>query len=454
VSPQTPRMPHDLGAERVVLFAVIADPAQTDELIEILPSAEDFYSARHGELWRAVRTLRSRNRDVDLVTLRGELDETGRLQAAGGDEELLAITEALPALHAVRKHAEHVRELARMRRLIEQAQRLAAIGMRGGCTLEELCDLAELTLGSAVAEMLPREPVSFREVVSAEFAKIQRQAAEPPRLQGWSYGLRKLDEITEGAHRGELVLIAGRPGSGKSALAEGVVTAIAAARVGGFVSSLEMNAGQWARRALAGESGVPASRLRSAQLEPRDWPKLTRAAERLWTLPVWIDDSPKLTARRLRSIVVRLKRKQPELGLVVVDYLGLMEHVQLDRHDLQVADTSRALKQLAREENVCVVALVQLNRDPEKRPNKRPNLGDLRDSGALEQDADTVLAVYRDVMYNPTTDTPDDAEILVLKQREGATGIVRCKFDAKITRFDDFEADVPEVQVSLPIGAE
>jgi len=432
--------PHSLEAERAVLGGVLLDNDALNVVLEIVQK-HDFYSEANATLFEGMTALFGSSKPIDTVTVREELVARGKLQAIGGDEYLLELTNTIPTVANIESHAKIVREKSLVRRLIMACHEVAASGYGDYGEASLFLDGAEKRIFDVAQETLRSPYEHIKDVVLRTFTEIHEAAERGEQITGLPTGFADLDEKTSGMHPGDLIIIAGRPGMGKTAFALNVgVNACLARKSGVAIFSLEMPKEQLVRRMLCSEARVDGSRMRSGQLWRDDWPKLARAAGALSELPLWIDDTPSLSMTELRAKSRRLA-SQEDLGLIVVDYLQLMRSgTKNDSREQEISEISRNLKALAKELSLPVIALSQLNRGVESRgtKDKRPQLSDLRESGAIEQDADTIWFVYRDQVYNPENpDSRNRAELIIGKQRSGPTGTVHCAFFNEYTRFDN-----------------
>jgi replicative DNA helicase len=425
-----------------VLGGILLENQALDVVLELPLSAEDFYSDGHSRIFESMQELYQSGQPVDTVTLRERLSTGNRLQMVGGDDYLLSLTNTIPTVSNIEAHAKIVREKAIVRRLIVACHETAARGYGDYGKMEEFLDEAERAVFSVAKHRLrsPYEPI--KEVVIRTFEAITQAAQLKQHITGLPTGFARLDKMTAGMHPGDLIIVAGRPGMGKTAFALNLaLNACVARKVATAFFSLEMPKEQLANRLLCSEARVDAGKLRTGYLGRDDWPKLTQAAGSLSDLPIWLDDTPGLTLMELRAKTRRLKAEH-DLGLIVIDYLQLMRAgIRTDSREQEISEISRSLKGMAKELRLPVVALSQLNRGVESRGNKdkRPQLSDLRESGAIEQDADTIMFIYRDEVYNPESTEKNVAEIIVGKQRAGPTGTVKCMFHREYTRFENME---------------
>jgi replicative DNA helicase len=443
--PQTSRVPpHDLAAERAVLGGILLENEALNAVTELPLRPADFYRDAHGAIFEAMLALFGEGQPVDTVTLRERLNTAGKLQRVGGDEYLLALTDTIPTVANIEAHAKIVREKSVVRRVIQAAHETAARGYGDYGNMEEFLDEAERAIFEVAKERLRNSYEHINEVVLRTFEEITAAAERKEHITGLPTGFRHLDWYTAGFHPGDLIICAGRPGMGKTAFAMNLaINACRARQATVAVFSLEMPKEQLARRLLCAEAGVDGNKLRTGRLTREDWAPLTRAAGELSELPIYMDDTPGLSLLELRAKARRL-RTDKGLALVVIDYLQLMRSgTRSESREQEISEISRSLKGLAKELGIPVMALSQLNRGVESRGNKdkRPQLSDLRESGAIEQDADTILFIYRDEVYNPESTDKGIAEIIIGKQRAGPTGTVRCAFRREYTRFENLEQE-------------
>jgi replicative DNA helicase len=441
--PNTGRVPpNDLNAERAVLGGVLLENDALNVVTELPLRPGDFYKDAHGSIFEAMLALFAEGQPVDTVTLRERLSTSGKLQRVGGDEYLLGLTDTIPTIANIEAHAKIVLEKSVVRRVIHACHETSARGYGDYGSMEEYLDDAERSIFEVAKERLKSGYEHINEVVLRTFEEITAAAERKEHITGLPTGFRHLDWYTAGFHPGDLVICAGRPGMGKTAFAMNIaINACRARQAPVAVFSLEMPKEQLARRLLCSEAGVDGNKLRTGRLSRDDWAPLTKAAGDLSDLPVWMDDTPGLTLMELRAKARRLKADKG-LELIVVDYLQLMRSgMKSESREQEISEISRSLKGLAKELALPVLALSQLNRGVETRGNKdkRPQLSDLRESGAIEQDADTILFIYRDEVYNPESTEKGIAEIIIGKQRAGPTGTVKCLFRREFTRFENLD---------------
>ena len=458
--------PHDLDAEGAVLSAVMIDPLAFDKVSELL-RPEHFYSEAHRRIFEAAVELSATGKPVDVVQVATWLRDRDRLAQVGGMAYLTEVLNAAPAVANVAAYGRTIHEKWRVRQLMLACQRVMAQGYSGYGEAQLFIDSAEQAVYDIARTRESSSVQLLRDVVHETFRRIEKANARGLRITGIPTGFDRYDRITSGLHDGELTIVAARPGMGKTSLVLNMAANVATpqqvesardpndrweeAGYGVAVFSLEMPREQIANRMLCSEARVDVSKVRTGMLTPTDWSKLTQAAAHLHNLNIWVDDSPALSILELRSKVRRMQaefdrvdpatgEKKQRVGLVVVDYLQLMRgRENAQSREQEISEISRGLKHLAKELNLPVMALSQLNRAVETRgeKSKRPQLSDLRESGAIEQDADNICFIYREDYYNRETVDRNVAELIIAKQRNGPTDIVKVRFEAQYTRFDN-----------------
>lgn len=431
---EAPSPPSNQEAEQSVLGAILARPQVMDDIADQIKPV-DFYREAHGRIFQAIMDLYAKNEPIDLVTVTALLKERGQLEGVGGPVFLMTLTEQVGFSVNAPKYAKIVAEKATLRRLLEATQTIAGACLAPVENLAEFLDEAENMVFSVVDTTVRPGFKGIGPLAVAEYNALEQIFERKEMLTGVPSGFKDLDNLTAGFQNSDLIIVAARPSMGKTALALNIAHN-AAKRTGtpvGFFS-LEMSEEQLTRRQLSSSAMVDANNLRRAFLAPAEWEKLQIAVDTLQDLPLYIDDTPGATVMDIRSKCRRL-RKEGKLGLVVIDYLQLMRGRGQNR-EREISEISRSLKALAKELNIPVIALSQLSRKCEERPDKRPQLSDLRESGAIEQDADLVLFVYRDELYNKESLDKGLAEIIVGKQRNGPIGMVKLQFQGRFTRFD------------------
>lgn len=436
--------PHSIEAEQAVLGGLMVDNDAWDQVADRVVDA-DLYRRDHRLVFRAIEALAEAGQPMDVVTLSEWLKAQGLLEEAGGLAYLGALARDTPSSANIRAYADIVREKSVLRRLIRAGTEVASSGYRPeGRNSTDLLDEAERLIFE-IGEKLQRHRQGFigvKDILPAVVERIDTLYLQEGDVTGLATGFTDFDRMTAGLQVGDLVIIAGRPSMGKTTFALNLAE-VAAMRGDQPVAlfSMEMPGEALAMRMLSSLGRVELQRIRTGRLEDSDWPRLTSTLNLLSQARLFIDDTPALTPMEMRARARRLKREHG-LGLIVVDYLQLM-HVPGNRENraTEIAEISRALKSMAKELGVPVVALSQLNRSLEQRPNKRPTMSDLRESGAIEQDADVIVFIYRDEVYDPDSPDKGTAEIIIGKQRNGPIGTVRLTFLGKYTRFENYIDD-------------
>src|SRR5213596_1893756 len=413
--------PQSLEAEESVLGAVMLDNPVVDRVVEML-RPEDFYRGAHRKLFRAMVELNGRSEPIDLITLSETLKARGDLAEVGGGAYLAELTERVPTAANAVHYAKIVRERSILRGLIEASTEIASRGYQAPDNVDELLDHAERLIFGIQERKVRQAFTKLSEVLVESIKTIERLYEQKQAVTGVSTGFADLDALTAGLQPSDLIVVAGRPSMGKTALCLNIAEhAALRADVGVAIFSLEMSKEQLALRMLCSESRVDLKRVRTGHLSDREFPKLAMAAGRLADAPIFIDDTPALSVLELRAKARRLKRDpSTKLGLIIVDYLQLMRSTEgKDNREQEISEISRSLKALAKELSVPVIALSQLNRQVESRNPPKPRLADLRESGAIEQDADVIAFIYREEVYVEDSDKKGVAEIIVAKQRNG-----------------------------------
>ncbi len=436
--------PHSIEAEQAVLGGLMLDNSAWDQIADRV-GEDDFYRRDHRLIFRAIESLAESGQPMDAVTLSEWLKANDELDNAGGLAYLGLLARDTPSAANIRAYADIVREQSVLRQLIEAGTEVAGSGFNPeGQSSADLLDHAERRIFE-IAEQSGRNRRGFvgvRDVLPAVVDRIDTLYHQDSDVTGLATGFSDLDRMTSGLQNGDLVIVAGRPSMGKTTLAMNIAEA-AALQDGPptAVFSMEMPADALAMRMLASLGRVELQKIRSGKLGDDDWPRLTSTMNLLSQAKLYIDDTPGLTPTEMRARCRRLKREHG-LGLVLVDYLQLMQLPGFkENRAAEISEISRSLKGMAKELGVPVMVLSQLNRSLEQRPNKRPVMSDLRESGAIEQDADVIVFIYRDEVYNEDSPDAGTAEIIIGKQRNGPIGTVRLTFLGQYTRFENFIAD-------------
>ncbi|HSJ95012.1 MAG TPA: replicative DNA helicase [Gaiellaceae bacterium] len=439
-----PVPPQNLDAEESVLGAMMLSPGAIGAVSEVLDGdGRDFYRESHAKIYKAALALYGKGEPVDAITLVDELDERGDLEAVGGSARVHELATLVPASANARHYAQIVHETAILRGLIQAGGEIARLGWERPGDAAALVDQAEQIVFELGQERASSEFSAIEDLLKESFERITHLYELGADVTGVPSGFRDLDRITSGFQEGNLVIVAARPGMGKSALGLGFAANVAVrTQQPVALFTLEMSKAEVTQRLMCAEAKVELHRLRTGRLAADDWPRLTAACDRLAKAPLYVDDTGSITMMEIRSKARRLKSKHPDLGLIVVDYLQLMTSGTNPENRVQeVSQISRSLKVLARDLEVPIIAMSQLSRAVEQRHDKRPILSDLRESGSIEQDADIVTFIYRDDYYNPE-DSPDPgvAEVIVAKHRNGPTDKVKLSFISQYAKFADLAA--------------
>ena len=440
--------PHARDAECAVLGGIMLDPEALERLEGML-LPDHFYFAANEKIFAAILALADNRSPVDALTVKDYLERTHELEACGGEAYLGDLISLIPTSANVRHYAEIVRERAILRRLLQVCAKISQDVYENPVkAVTEHLDASESQI-LAVAESFTQDKKSFfslKELLHDGYQELQKRYEDQRSVTGVSTGFIDLDKSTAGLQRGDLIIIAGRPSMGKTAFVMNLAqnAAIHDGENPNVVAvfSLEMSAQQISMRLLASESRVDMSKMRNGNFVPDDWRKLASATGRLSQASIFVDDTPAITVNDVRGKCRRLKRDNGRLDMVLIDYLQLMTGSAAERKDLEISEMTRSLKGLAKELDVPILVLSQLNRSLESRADKRPMMSDLRESGAIEQDADVIMFIYRDEVYNnKKPENKGRAEIIIAKQRNGPTGTVHLAFQKASTRFENLAAD-------------
>jgi replicative DNA helicase len=438
--------PHSVEAEQSVLGGLLLDNAAFDRIADVL-TADHFYRDDHRRIWRHISKLIERGRPADMVTVDESIKSSEDNERTGGLAYLGTLAQSTPSAHNIKRYAEIVRDRAIMRRLVAVGTEIADTALTPqGKEVAQLLDEAESKVFE-IAEQGSRGRqgfVSIQPLLTQVMERVDHlyHQDNPSEVTGIPTGYVDLDRRTSGLQPGDLIIVAGRPSMGKTTLALNFGEHVALSH-GGPVAmfSMEMSGTQLATRLLGSVGRIDQHKLRTGRLTDEDWHRLTTAVGKLHEAPIHIDETPALNPLELRARARRLHRQYGKLGLIIIDYLQLMSGTgssQSENRATELSEISRSMKALAKELDVPVVALSQLNRSLESRTDKRPVMSDLRESGALEQDADLILFIYRDVVYNSSTPEPGKAEIIIAKQRNGPIGMVELTFLGENTRFENY----------------
>ncbi|HEY9532751.1 MAG TPA: replicative DNA helicase [Burkholderiales bacterium] len=439
--------PHSVEAEQSLLGALLLDNQAFDRVADVV-SGEDFYRDDHRRIWRHVARLIEANKPADVVTVSESIDASEDKDKTGGPAYLGALAQNTPSALNIRRYAELVRERAVQRRLAQVATEIAETALSpGGKEVGQLLDEAESRIFQIAESGARRNQglLEIKPVLAKVFEKIDHlyHRDNPSDVTGVPTGYVKIDEMTSGLQPGDLVIVAARPSMGKTALALNIAEHVAVDNgLPVAIFSMEMSSTQLAMRMLGSIARVDQHKMRTGRLNDKEWGDLSEAMGKLHETPIYIDEGGALTALEVRARARRLKRQYSKLGLIVIDYLQLMAATsQGENRATEISEISRSLKAMAKELEVPVVALSQLNRAVDQRPDRRPVMSDLRESGAIEQDADVIMFIYREVVYKP--DLPEEqrglAEVIIGKQRNGPIGTIKLTFLGKHTRFENYQ---------------
>lgn len=434
--------PHNLEAEQAVLGGILINNDAMNLVVDIL-SPDDFYREAHTAAFEGMCGLYDSGEPIDLITLSQILTRKNLLERVGGARYLADLVEAVSTSAGIVHHAEIIKGLSVRRKLIGHCSTISESCFQDWERVEDLLDLAEQSVYDIAESQVKDGFHHLNDVIKDSFKRLEAVAQQPGHVTGTPTGFTDFDRLTAGLQPSDLIIVAGRPSMGKTALALNIgYNAAKETGKGIAVFSLEMSRSQLGIRLLGFDAGIDASRLRTGFLKDEEWGRLTHAASNLCDMPIFIDDSMAAGVLEMKAKCRRLKKHQ-DLALVIVDYLQLVQgRRSAESRQMEISEISRALKGLAKDLSVPVMALSQLNRKVEDRPNKRPQLADLRESGAIEQDADVIVFIYRDEMYNPNSEENRNvAEIILAKQRNGPTGFFKLTFRKELTRFENYTGE-------------
>jgi len=431
--------PQHLEAEQSVLGGILIENEAINRVTEIL-DADDFYRDAHRKIFNALINLSERDEPADLITLTNELRKADQLDSIGGASYLTSLIDSVPTAANIEYYAKIVKEKAILRKLIQTSTEIITQSYEDRGDVEVFLDEAERAIFEISEKRVRPSFYSIRDIVKESFKTIERLFQKKELVTGVPSGFKELDRMTAGFQPSDLIIIAGRPSMGKTAFCLNVAQYAAIEnKIPVAVFSLEMSKEQLVIRMLCSEAHVEGTRLRTGYLNESDWPKLTIAAGNLSEAPIYIDDTAALSVLELRAKARRLKADHG-LGMVIIDYLQLMKgRARVENRQQEISEISRSLKALSKELSIPVIAVSQLSRKTEERTGNRPQLSDLRESGAIEQDADLIIFIYRDEIYNRAEDNPNrgKAEVIIGKQRNGPIGKIDLAFLDKFTTFKD-----------------
>jgi len=428
--------PNDIEAEQAVIGSMLTDKDAVSAAIEVLKT-EDFYRDDNRIIFSAILNLYNRSEPIDIITLKSELTSLGKLEAVGGLEYIAQLPDKVPTTSNVDKYIKIVEEKSLLRSLIKTGNDVIELGYDPTQEVELIMDQAEKKIFDAIQRKNQKGYHVIKDILVDSFTELERLYNQKQHITGVPTGFADLDYKTAGLHNSDLILVAARPAMGKSAFALNIATnAAVKAKVPVVIFSLEMAKEQMANRILCSEAMVDSNKVRTGKVEEEDWAKLAAASGELSEAPIYIDDTPGISIMEIRAKCRKMKMEK-DIGLIVIDYLQLIQGSgkRGASREQEISEISRSLKILAKEINVPVIALSQLSRAPEQRPDHRPMLADLRESGAIEQDADIVMFLYRDDYYNEESEKKNIAEVIIAKQRSGSTGTVELLWLGSYTKF-------------------
>lgn len=436
-------MPHDDVAEQSVLGGMLLSKDAIADVVESL-RASDFYKPAHETIYEAILSLYGHGSPADAITVADELKKRGELTRVGGASYIHTLIASVPTAANAQYYAEIVKEHAIMRRLIEAGTKIAQLGYANETEVDTLVDQAQAEIYAVTDGNAKEDYVSFSEALEETINEIDANSNRPDGVYGVPTDFIEFDELTGGLHGGQMIVIAARPGVGKSTLALDIARSAAIHhQMTTVFFSLEMSRTELAMRVLSAEGKIPMSELKKGDLGTEGWTNLANLQGRIDSAPLFIDDSPNMTLMEIRAKCRRLKQRN-DLKLVVLDYLQLMSSgKKVESRQQEVSEFSRSLKLLAKELDVPVIALSQLNRGSEQRTDKRPMVSDLRESGSIEQDADMVILLHREDMYNPESERVGEADMIIAKHRGGPTRTIPLAFSGKYSRFNNMANEAP-----------
>lgn len=433
--------PNDVEAEQAVIGSMLTDRDAVISAIEILKE-EDFYREDNKTIYEAILNLYNRSEPIDIITLKAELTSMGMFEKIGGLEYIVGLPEKVPTTANVERYINIVKEKSELRRLIKAANEIIEQGYDPTENIDDIMNSAEKKIFNIMQDKDQKTYSAIKDVLVDAFTELEQLYNQKQHITGVPTGFIDLDYKTAGLHNSDLILIAARPAMGKSAFALNIATnAAVKAKVPAVLFSLEMSKEQMVNRILCSEAMVDSNKVRTGKIDDDDWIKLADTMGDLSEAPIYIDDTPGISINEIRAKCRKLKLER-DIGLVVIDYLQLVQGSSKrasGSREQEISEISRSLKILAKEINVPVIALSQLSRAPEQRPDHRPMLSDLRESGAIEQDADIVMFLYRDDYYNEDSEDKGLAEVIVAKHRAGSTGTVKLVWLGNYTKFANME---------------
>ena len=432
--------PNDVEAEQAVIGSMLTDKEAVSAAIEVL-KPEDFYREDNRTIFEAILNLYSRSEPIDIITLKSELSSMGKFEAVGGLEYIAELPDKVPTTANVEQYIKIVEEKSVLRNLIKTANEIITLGYDQTQEVDSIIDGAEKKIFEVMQKKNQKGYTPIKDILVETFTELEQLYNQKQRITGIPTGFSDLDFRTSGLHNSDLILVAARPAMGKSAFALNIATnAAVRAKVPVAIFSLEMSKEQMTNRILCSEAMVDSNKVRTGKIDDEEWGKLAAASGELSEANIYIDDTPGISIMEIRAKCRKMKIEK-NIGLVVIDYLQLVQGSgkRGSSREQEIAEISRSLKILAKEINVPVIALSQLSRAPEQRPDHRPMLSDLRESGSIEQDADIVMFLYRDDYYNEDSEKKNIAEVILAKHRAGSTGTVDLLWLGNYTKFANID---------------
>ncbi len=432
--------PNDIEAEQAVIGSMLTDKEAVAAAIEVL-KPEDFYRDDNRIIYEAILSLYSRSEPIDIITLKSELSSMGKFEAVGGLEYIAELPDKVPTTANVEQYIKIVEEKSVLRNLIKTANEIITLGYDQTQEVDGIIDNAEKKIFEVMQRKNQKGYTPIKDILVETFTELEQLYNQKQRVTGVPTGFTDLDFRTAGLHNSDLILVAARPAMGKSAFALNIATnAAVKAHIPVVIFSLEMSKEQMTSRILCSEAMVDSNKVRTGKIDDEEWAKLAAASGELSEANIYIDDTPGISIMEIRAKCRKMKLEK-NIGLVVIDYLQLVQGSgkRGSSREQEIAEISRSLKILAKEINVPVIALSQLSRAPEQRPDHRPMLSDLRESGSIEQDADIVMFLYRDDYYNENSEKKNIAEVILAKHRSGSTGTVELLWLGNYTKFANID---------------
>ena len=432
--------PNDVESEQAVIGSMLTDKEAVSAAIEVL-KPEDFYREDNRTIFEAILNLYGRSEPIDIITLKSELSSMGKFEAVGGLEYIAELPDKVPTTANVEQYIKIVEEKSVLRNLIKTANEIITLGYDQTQEVDGIIDGAEKKIFEVMQKKNQKGYTPIKDILVETFTELEQLYNQKQRITGIPTGFSDLDFRTSGLHNSDLILVAARPAMGKSAFALNIATnAAVRAKVPVAIFSLEMSKEQMTSRILCSEAMVDSNKVRTGKIDDEEWSKLAAASGELSEANIYIDDTPGISIMEIRAKCRKMKIEK-NIGLVVIDYLQLVQGSgkRGGSREQEIAEISRSLKILAKEINVPVIALSQLSRAPEQRPDHRPMLSDLRESGSIEQDADIVMFLYRDDYYNEDSEKKNIAEVILAKHRAGSTGTVELLWLGKYTKFANID---------------